>query len=87
MIPSLILFGVIFGRWWRPVLASAPVGWPLVVVTTNATDLSESTMLLGAGLFGVANAGLGVLAHQSYLRLPRLARPSGDGDRLRKQSR
>jgi hypothetical protein len=68
VIPSLILFGVIFGRWWRPVLATAAVGWPLVLVATNVIDLSESTMLVGAGLFGVANAAVGVLAHHACLR-------------------
>ena len=80
MIPNLILLGLIFGRWWQPVLATAAVGWPLLLVSEGVIDLSESTMLLGAALFGVANAGVGVLAHQGSLRVYRGLRHRNPSD-------
>ena len=69
MIPSLILVGVIFARWWQPVLVTAAIGWPLLLVSTHVIEPFESTMLAGAALFGMANAGVGVLAHQACLRV------------------
>jgi hypothetical protein len=67
MIPTLILVGVIFGRWWQPVLAITAIGWPALLVSTNVIEPSESAMLVGAALFGVINAGVGVLAHYACL--------------------
>ncbi len=72
MIPNMTLLGLILGRWWLPALVTAAVGWPLLLVSTNVIEWSEPTMLLGAALFGVANAGVGVLAHQACLRMYRL---------------
>jgi hypothetical protein len=71
MIPTMILLGLIFGRWWRPALATAAVGWPLVLVATNVIDFAESGILASAALLAVANAGVGVLAHQACLRVYR----------------
>jgi hypothetical protein len=68
MIPTMILFGLIFGRWWRPTLATATVAWPLLLVTTNVIDVDEAGILVGAALLAVVNAGVGVLAHQACLR-------------------
>jgi hypothetical protein len=80
MIPNLILLGLIFGRWWQPVLVIAAVGWPLLLVSESVIDLSEPTMLLGAALFGVANAGVGVLAHPACLRVYRGLRHRNPSD-------
>ena len=74
MIPTLVLLGVIFGRWWQPVLATAAVGWPLLLVATNVIDVAESGILVGAALLAVANASVGVLAHQACLRVYRRLR-------------
>ena len=74
MIPTMILLGLILGRWWRPAIATAAVGWPLLLVATNVIDVDEVGTLVGAALLAVVNAGVGVLAHQGYLRAYRRMR-------------
>jgi hypothetical protein len=78
MIPTMILFGVIFGRWWRITLVAAALAWPLLLVATDVVGLSTS--LIGAAALAVANAGVGVLVHQGVLlSYRRLSRPSSGG--------
>ena len=72
MIPALILFGLVFGRWWRLTLVSAAVGWPALLVVDNTMDIEVG--LLGAAGLAVINAGVGVLIHQGVLRTFRLLR-------------
>jgi len=73
MIPPMILFGAIFGRWWLLTLVAAALGWPLLLVVTDVVGVNAS--LVGAAALAAANAGLGVLIHQGllhgYLRLRR----------------
>lgn len=71
MIPTMILFGLLFGRWWRVALVVAAVGWPVLLLGT--ADLS-GPQLLGSAVLAVLNAGLGVLGHQAILGLVRIAR-------------
>ena len=72
MIPTMILFGLIFGRWWRVTLVAAALGWPLLLVVAGI-----EASLLAAGVLAVVNAGVGVLVHQgvllTYRHLRRLA--------------
>ena len=65
MIPTMILFGVIFGRWWLITLFTAALGWPLLLVATDVVGVNAS--LIGAAALAVANAGVGVLVHQGLL--------------------
>ena len=69
MIPTLILFGLVFGRWWRPALAVAAVGWPAVLVAGDVMELEVG--LLGAAGLAVLNTGVGVLVHQAIRRAVR----------------
>ncbi|PZG11978.1 hypothetical protein C1I95_26845 [Micromonospora craterilacus] len=62
MIPTLILFGLVFGRWWRSTLVVAALGWPVLLVVTDALDVEPR--LLTAAVLAVGNAGAGVLIHQ-----------------------
>ena len=62
MIPILILFGLVFGRWWRSALAVAAVGWPALLLATNV--LGVEPRLLTSAVLAVANTGVGVLIHQ-----------------------
>ena len=62
MIPVLILFGLVLGRWWRSSLVAAALGWPVLLVATGVTDGGAG--LLGAAVLAVANTGAGVLLHQ-----------------------
>jgi hypothetical protein len=75
VIPTLILFGLVFGRWWRLSLVAAAVGWPALLVTTDVMELNVE--LLGAAGLAVINAGVGVLLHQGALRALRLLRRRG----------
>lgn len=72
MIPTLILFGLVFGRWWRLSLVAAAVGWPALLVATDVMDVEVG--LLGAAGLAVINAGVGVLVHQGALSALRLLR-------------
>jgi hypothetical protein len=78
VIPTLILFGLVFGRWWRSALAGAALAWPALLVATDVMGVEPG--LLGAAALAVANAGVGVLLHQAFLRMvwrPWRARGSG----------
>ena len=65
MIPTMILFGFVMGRWWRVALVTATVGWPLLLVITDTVGFTAG--LIAAATLAVANAGVGVLAHQGCL--------------------
>jgi hypothetical protein len=62
VIPTLILFGLIFGRWWRFSLIAAAIGWPVVLVVGDVMAFEWG--LVGAAGLAVANTLVGVLAHQ-----------------------
>ncbi|MEP6527565.1 MAG: hypothetical protein ABJA86_10410 [Nocardioidaceae bacterium] len=72
MIPTLILFGLASGRWWRLSLVAAAVGWPVLLLATDVMDVEVG--LLGAVGLAVINTGIGVLVHQVGLRTLRLLR-------------
>lgn len=74
MIPTLILFGLVFGRWWRFSLFAAAVGWPVVLVATGV--MSVEAGLAGASALALVNAAVGVSIHQVILRVTRRLRPS-----------
>jgi hypothetical protein len=69
VIPILILFGLVFGRWWRLSLIAAALGWPVRLVATGV--MSVEPELLGASGLAIANTGVGVLIHQGVLRMIR----------------
>ena len=66
MIPTLIMIGAIFGRWWRVTLLVSAVGWPILLAATGA--MSVGPALLGVSGLAVLNAGAGVLIYQGILR-------------------
>jgi hypothetical protein len=79
VIPTMILFGLVFGHWWKATLVLAALGWPVLLVVAGV-DI-EPVALPAAAAFGVVNAGVGVLVHQTLWRLVRgtraAQRPSG----------
>lgn len=72
VIPTMILFGLVAGRWWRFALGAAAVVWPVVLVIDGVMGVSVG--LLGAALLGAANAAVGVAFHQGLLLLVRRVR-------------
>jgi hypothetical protein len=67
MIPTLILLGVLLGRWYRWVLVGAVVGWPALLVVDGV--LVWGWVLLGASAVAAVNTGVGVLAYQGIRRV------------------
>lgn len=76
MIPTMILFGLVFGRWWRTSLVAAAIGWTSLLLATGVVGFEPA--LLAAALLAVANAGVGVLVHQAGLRVYRHLRRGAD---------
>ena len=72
MIPNLILFGLVFGRWWRFSLVAAAVAWPVALVLTDVMGLKWG--LTGAAVLAVGNTFVGVVVHQGVLWSVRRAR-------------
>ena len=70
MIPIMILFGLVFGRWWKSALVAAAILWPtLLWAEAVITTPGEA---LGAAVLGVLNSAVGVGAHQLVLGLVRV---------------
>lgn len=65
MIPTMILLGLVLGRWWRVALVTSALGWPILLVATDAMNF-EPGLLASTGL-AVLNTGAGVLIHQGVL--------------------
>jgi hypothetical protein len=61
VIPTVIMAGLLLGRWWWsvPVLA---VGWGVLILETN--DTVDPALFFGAAALGAANAAVGFLIHQ-----------------------
>ncbi|MFI7482155.1 hypothetical protein ACH9EU_07030 [Kocuria sp. M1R5S2] len=72
MIPTMIVFGLVLGRWWKSALVASAVVWPALLVASGTMGLSAN--LLGGALLGVLNAAVGVTAHQGILRVVRRIR-------------
>jgi len=63
MIPTLLLVGLVFGKWWRISIPSAAFGWALLLLATGV--VSDLTHLAGAAWFGFINVTVGVLVYQA----------------------
>jgi hypothetical protein len=74
MIPTMMVLGLVLGRWPWIALGAAVVTWPLLLVASDAATLTDVGTLLGGVVLAVVNAGIGVLAHQALLRTWRYAR-------------
>jgi hypothetical protein len=68
MIPSLILAGLIVGRWW--IVPVAMVAWPALLIGTGV----GSGLSLSAALVAVPNVALGVALRLLAVRLWRFPR-------------
>ncbi|MFC3501452.1 hypothetical protein ACFOOK_10865 [Micromonospora krabiensis] len=72
MIPTLLLFGLLTGRWWRLSLVLAALLWPALLLADGSMTVGPA--LLGAAALAVANTAVGVLVHRGVrwaLRRPR----------------
>ena len=62
MIPTMILFGLVVGHWWKSTLVAATLLWPAMLLATGVIGFDAHVP--GAALFGLANAGVGVGIHK-----------------------
>lgn len=72
MIPTMLLFGMILGRWWKTSLLAGTLFWPLLL-WFDGVVLTPAEAVAAAGL-GLLNTLLGVAVHQVLLRLLRVIR-------------
>ena len=72
MIPTMLLFGLALGRWWKTCVVVGTFGWPMLLWFDNIIE-SPNELLGAAGLAAVNTAG-GVAVHQSLLHLFRWLR-------------
>jgi hypothetical protein len=66
MIPTLLLIGLLAGRWY--VVGLAAIAWPLLLTLVGATDLSADDWPVAAFL-AAANTAVGVAIHRSAVSL------------------
>ena len=72
MIPTMLLFGLVLGRWWKTCLVVGTLGWPLLLWFDNIIE--SPTEFLGAAALAALNTAVGVAVHQSLLHLFRRLR-------------
>lgn len=77
MIPTVILAGLLVGRWWAAGVAA--VVWPVVLVSTHVMELE--TGLVAAAALAAANAAVGITLHRLALVLFRAVRASAGASR------
>jgi hypothetical protein len=66
VIPTLLLIGLVFGRWWKVAVPAAVIGWPILLIASGVD--SGLRFAVTAGLLAAANVVVGALAY-SALRL------------------
>lgn len=72
MIPTMILFGLLLGRWWKLALLVGTSGWTVLLWSQGL--LSTPMEVVGAAALALANTAVGVLVHQLLLTLVRRVR-------------
>ena len=70
----MVLFGLVFGRWWKSTIVAAAVLWTVVVLMAADVSIGDVGVLGAAAAFGAANAAVGVVAHQTGLWIARRLR-------------
>lgn len=77
MIPSMIVFGILFGRWWIAAIVAGGLLWGLVIgaMSVYENDATFSwALVLGAVLLGATNSAFGAGVHQLILWITRKIR-------------
>jgi len=69
VIPTLLLIGLVFGRWWRVSVPIAAVGWVVLLLVGGYG--SGLDFVAGAGALALANLVVGVLVYQAIALVAR----------------
>jgi hypothetical protein len=72
VIPTMILFGLLFGRWWKVALVVGTSAWPVLLWAQGV--IAAPPEIVGAAALGLVNTAVGVMAHQLVRALVRRAR-------------
>jgi len=67
----MIVFGLVFGRWWRSCLVAGALAWPALLLVDDIIGTGD---LLPAAALGLVNTAVGVVVHQGVLRIVRYFR-------------
>ncbi len=77
MVPTMILFGIVLGRWWKIAIPIGTVLWPALLLIYGILEMGIGpawvNLLLGA-VVGALNTAVGVGIHQAVLWLYRLVK-------------
>ena len=71
MIPTMILFGLVLGRWWKSAIVAGAVLW---AVSLLLAGIVGGAYVVSAAAFGAAHTAVGVAVHQATLWLVRSIR-------------
>jgi hypothetical protein len=72
VIPTMILFGLLLGRWWKTALGVGTASWVVLLWTQGLVDSPAD--IAGAAALALANTAVGVMAHRGLLVLVRRVR-------------
>jgi len=77
VIPTMIVFGLAFGRWWKSAIISGAMLCPVILIVAGIAgraDIVDGAVILSAAVLGAANTAAGVAVHQTILWLVRSIR-------------
>lgn len=63
MIPTLLLVGLVLGKWWRVAIPAATIGWMALLVATGTGSALGFAVV--AALYAIVNVTAGVLVFQA----------------------
>lgn len=72
MIPTMILFGLLLGRWWKTALVVGTAAWPALLLADGV--IGTPAGVVGAAGLALINTAVGIAVHQGVLALLRAAR-------------
>jgi hypothetical protein len=72
VIPTMILVGLLLGKWWKTALVAGATAWPVLLWTHGLIDTAPE--IVGAAALALANTAVGALVHQLVLAVRRTRR-------------
>jgi len=80
VIPTLLLVGLVLGRWWRVVIPAGAMAWAVLLIVTGVD--SGLSFAASAALLGAINVAVGVVVFQAaHLSFRSLVRSHRQGAR------
>ena len=78
MIPVMIVFGAVLGRWRRWSIPAGGVVWAVLLLATHAMVGSSPSIWFEAIVLGIANTAVGAALFLLASRVARTVRPVHD---------